>query len=113
MADSTSKGRAIDYPASALRDFTVTGYEWIDNLEFTRDPTEFVQDADDYLAIARQRFADAGWSGDGEIRLMWVPPFALPERSQIMHSEGVILWHVKQDSDGTSWLLYPPGEWRW
>ncbi|QCQ91175.1 hypothetical protein [Rhodococcus sp. SGAir0479] len=113
MADSGSKNRGIDYPPCALRNFTATAYEWIDYLEFTRDPAEFVVDVDGYLAIARQRFADAGWNGDGDIQLMWVPPFVLPERSQVMHSAGVILWHVKQESDGTSWLLYPPGQWRW
>ncbi|CAM2891057.1 hypothetical protein RHDE110596_05785 [Prescottella defluvii] len=62
MPDSTSKDRGIDYPPSALCDFTVTGYEWNDNLRFTFDPGEFVQDVEDYLATARRRFTDAGWS---------------------------------------------------
>jgi len=113
MTEPTKNQPRIDYPASALEGFRVAGYEWIDNFAFTRNPIDFVVDIDSYLAIARRRFLDAGWRGDGSIGLMWVPPFALPERSQIGHPGGVIVWHVKQESDGTSWLLYPPGDWRW
>jgi hypothetical protein len=113
MTQSTNYQPGIDYPASALESFSVAGYEWIDNLAFARNPAEFVEDVESYLLIARRRFLGAGWRDDGAIGVMWVPPFALPERSQIAHSVGVIVWHVKQESDGTSWLLYPPGEWRW
>jgi len=26
------------------------------------------------------------------------------------HTHGVVVWHVKQQSDGISWILYPPEE---
>jgi hypothetical protein len=57
----------------------------------------------------KQRFLKEGWEGDGEVDLMWVPPFILKDQKQGSLFKGVVVWHVKQVNDGISWLLYPKG----
>lgn len=110
MPYTVSKHGVIPYAAEALREFHVYAYEWIDNLHFIRPPGEFLplpgEQVERYLHIARERFTAAGWNGEGEIGLLWLPPFVLPLELRI-HPTGEILWHTKQDDDGISWLLSP------
>jgi hypothetical protein len=110
MAHTIHKHAVIDYAATALHEFYVYGYEWIDNLHFIRPPEEFLplpgEQLDRYLTIARDRFKAAGWHGDGAIGLLWLPPFIFPLNLRIPPG-GIIVWHVKQEEDGVSWLLSP------
>ena len=110
MAYTISKHELIDYSAGAMRDFHVHCYEWIDNLHFIRAPEEFLSlpegQLDLYLEAARQRFKAAGWDGDGEIGLLWLPPFVFRLKLRIS-PVGILVWHVKQQEDGISWLLSP------
>ncbi len=96
----------ISYPPEAMETFYVYGYEWIDNLHFVLPPTHFLADPAKYVTVAREQFADAGWEGDGEIGLIWLPPFVFPIDCGVP-TVGVVLWHVKQLEDGISWLLSP------
>ncbi|MEC5146973.1 DUF2528 domain-containing protein [Chitinophaga sp. 212800010-3] len=82
-------------------------YEWIDNLNFTINPEDCLKNADEYISIAKEMFLNAGWEGDGEIELMWIPPFMLPDMQTAEFTVGVTIWHVKQIEDGISWLLSP------
>lgn len=104
MSFTIDKTKVITYPPSALRGFHVYGYEWIDNLNFVRPLREFIADPDEYVQIAKARFLAAGWHGDGRIGLLWLPPFVFPKE---VSPEGIVVWHVKQVEDGTSWLLSP------
>jgi hypothetical protein len=110
MAHTKHKHEVIDYPPSALREFRAYGYEWIDSLHFIQRPEEFLplpdEQLDLYLAVARERFKEAGWHGDGDIGLLWLPPFVFPLGLRI-RPEGIVVWHVKQAEDGVSWLLSP------
>ena len=58
------------------------------------------------MAAARAAFVDAGWDGDCEIGLIWLPPFVFGLKQNVSPG-GVVLWHGKQLNDGTSWLLSP------
>lgn len=107
MAFTIDKKEIIDYPPSQLKEFEVTSYECIDNLHFTMNPAECLENAEEYISIVKQRFIQNGWEGDGEINLMWIPPFMLTNRKQGSFYKGVVVWHVKQMNDGISWLLYP------
>ena len=49
---------------------------------------------------------EVGWAGDGEVALLWLPAFGCP-LSPPLPWEGVVLWHVKQEEDGLSFLLSP------
>jgi hypothetical protein len=110
MAYTIPKNEVIDYPASALREFRVYCYEWIDDLHFIRSPQEFLplpeEQLESYLKVVRERFNEAGWHGDGDIGLLWLPPFVFPLSLKI-NPPGVLLWHVKQEENGVSWLLSP------
>jgi hypothetical protein len=102
------KKNIISYPPTALRDFAVLMYEWIDNLCFTIDPSECLSNSGEYIQIARELFLEAGWGGDGRIEFIWVPPFVLDWLGTFNSTHGVTVRHVKQKSDGISWILHPP-----
>lgn len=85
--------------------FPVYRFEWIDNLHFVLLPSLFLADPRPYIDAAHAAFIAAGWDGDGEIGLLWLPPFVFPV--DLRDFEGVTVWHVKQLEDGTSWLLSP------
>lgn len=107
MAYSIPPNQVIDYEPEALRSFSVYAFEWIDNLLFLQDPEVFVgASAPAYEAVARERFAEHSWEGDGTIQLMWLPPFVFPLKLDVK-ATGVAIWHVKQVEDGVSFLLSP------
>lgn len=97
----------MDYPPEKLRSFFRNSYEWIDNLDFSLDPLVYIANAEAYLQVARELFVEMGWAGDGEIRLMWIPPFMLDGIHTQRFTRGVIIWQVKQQEDGISWILSP------
>jgi hypothetical protein len=106
MAYTVEIERLIDYPPSAIRSFHCYAYEWIDNLHFLLAPANVLARPESYVAVARERFLDAGWWSGGEISLLWLPPFVFPKTAEVS-TLGLILWHVKQEDDGISWLLSP------
>jgi hypothetical protein len=101
------KKRIINYPPEKLRTFIALRYEWIDNLCFTIDPIECLDNSDEYVKIAKELFLEAGWYGDGRIELIWIPPFMFDEVRTEEFTKGVTVWHVKQLEDGISWILHP------
>jgi hypothetical protein len=107
QAYSVSPNKVIAYEPEAMKAFYVYGFEWIDNLHFLQSPEKFVDDfAHKYVSIAKERFIEVGWAGDGEINLIWLPPFVFPLELEIP-PEGIVIWHVKQEKDGVSYLLSP------
>jgi hypothetical protein len=108
MAYSIKKEEAIKYEPNELRSFHLFTHEWIDNLNFTFKPHDFLPNANPYIQVAEELFRDAGWNGDGEIQLIWVPPFMLSAGFTLSEEAlGIVIWHVKQEEDGISWLLSP------
>ncbi|WP_020597832.1 hypothetical protein [Spirosoma panaciterrae] len=101
------KRRIINYSSDRLQSFEVVMYEWIDNLNFTINPRECLDNADEYIDIAKAKFLESGWDGDGEVELMWIPPFMFTGVRTPEFTAGVTIWHVKQREDGLSWLLTP------
>jgi hypothetical protein len=106
MAYTVPEAEVIDYPPTALYGFHRYRFEWIDNLHFILPPARFVKDAERYVAVAKERFVEAGWWGDGDIGILWLPPFVFPLALKVP-TKGVAVWHVKQVEDGISWLLSP------
>lgn len=107
MNSQRNKKEIINYPPSTLKTFQVLAYEWIDNLCFTIDPKECLDNAEEYIKIASDIFLDDGWDGDGQIELMWIPPFMFDGVRTNEFTSGVTVWHVKQLEDGISWILHP------
>lgn len=99
----------VNYPSEAMRDFHAYGYEYIDNRQFALKP-EFVlgsaAKAAPYIEQAKTSFLEIGWAGDGDVELLWVPPFAFPLALRVP-PVGIAVWHVKQSEDGISYLLSP------
>lgn len=109
MNSQRKKKTIINYPPEVLRTFDLFAYEWIDNLNFSLDPKDCLDNSDDYIEIVREIFLEDGWDGDGEIELMWIPPFMFNSAKLDDHTLGITVWHVKQLEDGISWILHPKG----
>jgi hypothetical protein len=107
MNSQRDKRKIITYPAETLKTFKVFSYEWIDNLCFTIEPKECFDNPEEYINIVKELFLAEGWDGDGEIELMWIPPFMFEGERTEEYTRGVIVWHVKQLEDGISWILHP------
>lgn len=107
MAFTRKISDIINYPPETLRTYRLIMYEWIDNLNFTLNPKERLNNYSEYISIAKELFLEAGWDGNGEIELMWIPPFMFTGERTEEFCNGIIIWHVKQDEDGLSWILTP------
>lgn len=107
MAYSIKKEQIIDYPPEKLNSFFKNSYEWIDNLNFTISPSDCLENAEEYVVIAKEIFTEMGWHGDGAIQLIWIPPFMFDGIRTQRFSNGIVIWHVKQKEDGISWILSP------
>ena len=107
MNSQRDKSKIINYPPETLRTFEVMAYEWIDNLCFTIDPKECLSNSDQYVKTAKELFLQEGWDGDGDIELIWIPPFMFEGARTDEFTAGVTVWHVKQLEDGISWILHP------
>ena len=107
MNQQRDKKNIIKYPPETLRTFEVFGYQWIDNLCFTIDPKECLDNSDEYIKIAKELFLKEDWDGVGEVELMWIPPFILEPHGTEDFTNGITVWHVKQLEDGISWILHP------
>ena len=107
MNTQRDKSAMINYPPETLRTFEHIAYEWIDNLNFTLDPADCLEDPESYINIAKEIFLADGWDGDGKIELMWIPSFMFDPLKLEDYTLGIIVWHVKQQEDGISWLLFP------
>ncbi len=107
MAYSIKKEQVITYEPNELKNFVLFTHEYIDNLNFTFKPEVFLSNANEYIEVASELFKNAGWYGDGEIELIWVPPFVLSDFTLNEEAYGIVVWHVKQQEDGISWLLSP------
>lgn len=107
MSYSIDKKKIINYSPENLKSFYQYMYEWIDNLNFTLNPSEILENASEYIDFASSLFLEMGWDGVGDIQLMWIPPFMLNTQSNIDDYLGITIWHVKQEEDGFSWILSP------
>jgi hypothetical protein len=109
MGYTISLDQIIDYSPEKMRGFFAYGYEYIDNRQFALSPVTVLgteEAAAPYVAEAKRLFLDQGWRGDGDVELLWIPPFAFPLSLGIA-PVGVVIWHVKQEEDGISYLLSP------
>jgi hypothetical protein len=94
----------------------VYSYCFLDDLTFIRQPAKVFKDwqknlpfvgtdnLDETIEAVRQRFLREGWEGDGEIGIIWIPPFIDISSDG---NFGTYIWHVKQQNNGISWLLSP------
>jgi hypothetical protein len=98
-----------------LNDWYVYSYCFLDDLTFIRKPAKVnkdwqknlpffgIENLDRTIETVKQRFLQEGWEGDGEIGLIWLPPFVDIGSDNF----GTYIWHVKQQNNGVSCLLSP------
>ena len=97
-------------------EITVLEFTFIDNPENFQKPEELFLLTSDCLVVlekVKAAFLKSGWEGDGEIGVVWLPPFLyIPTPDKITSDvlEGTFVWHVKQRNNGISFLgFYPEG----
>lgn len=58
----------------------------------------------DFIKEIKSKLTEGGWEGDGEIQLLWIPPFC-----DLTYEDtyGIIAWLVKQDNNGTAFICSP------
>lgn len=78
----------------------VETFQFIDNLEHIIRPEEVLENAAESVEIVKNAFLSAGWEGDGDIGLIWLPPFVN------FHGgiDNQYIWHVKQSNNGISYI---------
>jgi len=91
-----------------IKHFFVYHYHFIDNSSFIIPAKYFLKeynfpDVDKYIEEVKQLLLKHGWEGDGEIGIIWMPPFIGIDED----TYGFCLWHVKQLNNGTSWIASP------
>jgi hypothetical protein len=92
-------------------DLYVYAYHYIDDRQFIRAPAQVDpllhfdhEEVVHLVAAVGEHLKSHGWKGDGEIGLIWLPPFLFTGDGT---SRGVYVWHVKQSENGTSYLGSP------
>lgn len=66
--------------------------------------TQSNQDFDRELEeVIKPLFRQAGWEGDGEVQMAWIPPFC----TSYYVTSGFFVYHVKQGNNGTSFIYSP------
>lgn len=86
-----------------VKKYHIYEYQHVDELGFLINPKDVISDKDllmQSVNVVKNLFRDKGWEGDGEIRLIWLPPF-LHDR---LYPAGDLVWHVKQRNNGTSFI---------
>lgn len=74
-------------------------------LDFEHDFDLNLEELPEIIEEVKKLFLKKGWEGDGNIGLIWIPPFINIgyERDYI----GNFFWHVKQQNNGTSFIASP------
>ncbi len=89
-----------------IESYYVYVYTFLDDLSFVRNPFEHFQYEDEYrikdaIHLVSKKFKEHGWEGDGEIGIIWLPPFV---DLGVHDTYGTYIWHVKQRNNGISFL---------
>jgi hypothetical protein len=94
-------------------DYYVYAYEHVDDNSMMLSLDEYKQqylsqssskEFDRHLEeVIKPLFRKAGWEGDGEIQMTWIPPFC----TSYYMTSGFFVYHVKQRNNGTSYIYSP------
>lgn len=96
----------LEEPAR-IQSYYVYTYEHIDILSFLPPASNMLGEfagSPELISQVKDLFSRNGWEGDGDIRLMWFPPFL---RIGVEDTWGTLAWFVKQSSNGTAFIASP------
>lgn len=85
--------------AQYVKDMFVYEYTFLDDLSFIKPIEEYFNT--DYKDALEELFKNNGWEGDGEIGVIWFPPFIGVGEED---THGHYVFHVKQSNNGISFL---------
>lgn len=89
-----------------IDDYEVYRYEHIDFLNFMPEVEESIKSwdgSDKLISKVENKLKENGWEGDGTLRFLWLPPFVFNDSG----TWGTLIWVVKQQNNGTSFLCSP------
>lgn len=96
---------------SLIKGYHIYQYTFLDDLSFIKKPGDVFcdnskEDLDSIVHKIKKVFLSAGWEGDGEVGVIWLPPFI---DAGYEDTWGNYIWHVKQQNDGISFIAseYP------
>ncbi len=95
------------FGAKNLDDWCFYGYEYLDDLNFMLNASKAFSDWADggtLLEHVGKKFLEMGWDGEGEMQILWFPPFL---NIGVANYFGGYALHVKQFADGISWIACP------
>jgi hypothetical protein len=86
-----------------IKDMFVYEYTFLDDLSFIKPIENFFSPEMEqkYLYELKVLFESHGWEGDGELGVIWLPPF-IGVGAEDTH--GHYIFHVKQENNGISYL---------
>lgn len=89
-----------------IKGYHVYLYTFLDDLSFIKKPSDVFrdkpkEDLDSILHKIKEVFLRAGWEGDGEIGVIWLPPFV---DTGYEDTWGNYILHVKQRNNGISFI---------
>ena len=90
-----------------INDFFVYEYQHVDELAFMPLAADVLSHHPRYKEVIEKvkfRLSAEGWEGDGQLRLLWIPPFI---GAGVEDTWGVGVWFVKQSNNGTAWIASP------
>ena len=92
---------------NCISEYHVYSYQHIDVLEYMPSAEAVLQNvpnANEVILAAKNKLSEAGWEGDGELKIMWLPPFVGAGADDTW---GVAVWFVKQSNNGTAFMASP------
>lgn len=96
----------LEHPEQIYSYYVYT-YEHIDILHFLPKAQDYLKKYPGYSNLENKihdLLLHSGWEGDGDLRLMWFPPFL---KIGVEDTWGTLAWFVKQNNNGTSFIASP------
>lgn len=92
---------------TVVQDYEVYQYQHIDCLDLMPSAEAVLQgvpNRTEVLAAVSKKLKTCGWEGDGQIQIMWIPPFM---GAGVEDTWGFVVWFVKQSNNGTAFMASP------
>ena len=93
--------------AEGVRSWFTYSFEYLDDLSFMPEASEVLgswPEGEQLILNIQDKLKNLGWAGDGVLQIMWLPSFTGAGPN---NNFGCYVIHVKQESDGISWLASP------